>query len=509
MGQQWGPARECARQPRRQRGPNQRPRSAELFPPVHPRRRAAATRGRAPAREGAGARPRAQGHRTAAHHARSRARRRRRRTGADAAAAGRARALSGRAAPHPPRTARGAPRPRCRNRPAGQRAQGGKHRAGSGAARDRRDPAGMAAPPAVRDRTSRRSRERDAGGNPGMTQRGRWTLALLTAVLIGAAIYVSTPRRTDRPAGIGWRVAERAGYPADASRVRTLLLGLAQARTIEEKTTLPANYPSLGVEDLATPGATGTGVELAGPAEPVSLIVGKSPGARASYIRRKGEAASWQIGTALTVERDPAKWLATELLDIGADRIQSAEFTMDGKRRWTVAKTSRADQSFKVTGKPAGGSGADAESSAGRVATALGGLRLVDVRPAEGVAKDKPAATATYRTFDGLVLVIDGYAEGDKRFVRVKPSADETAARRFFVAAVAPAGKDDAADSTPPKPPAAEASGAKSAPAKSPESVVAQTREEATRLETRLAGWWFEIPAWSYDAVFPGKPVPR
>jgi len=378
-----------------------------------------------------------------------------------------------------------------------------------------------------------------------MTQRGRWTLALLTAVLIGAAIYVSTPRRTDRPAGIGgllypalgvsldevtsirilgpggttavtleraengWRVAERAGYPADASRVRALLLGLAQARTIEEKTTLPANYPSLGVEDLATPGATGTGVELAGPAEPVSLIVGKSPGARASYIRRKGEAASWQIGTALTVERDPAKWLATELLDIGADRIQSAEFTMDGKRRWTVAKTSRADQSFKVTGKPAGGSGADAESSAGRVATALGGLRLVDVRPAEGMAKDKPAATATYRTFDGLVLAIDGYAEGDKRFVRVKPSADETAARRFFVAAVAPAGKDDAADSAPPKPPAAEASGPKSAPAKSPESVVAQTREEATRLETRLAGWWFEIPAWSYDAVFPGKPVPR
>ena len=199
-----------------------------------------------------------------------------------------------------------------------------------------------------------------------MTQRGRWTLALLSAVLIGAAIYVSTARRTNRPAGVGellypaleasldevtsirirgpgektavtleraesgWRVAERAGYPADASRVRTLLLGLAQARTIEEKTTLPANYPSLGVEDLATPDATGTGVELGGPVKPVSLIVGKSPGTRSTYVRRKGEAASWQIGTALTVERDPAKWLATELLDIGADRIQSAEFTTDG-----------------------------------------------------------------------------------------------------------------------------------------------------------------------------------
>jgi Domain of unknown function (DUF4340) len=378
-----------------------------------------------------------------------------------------------------------------------------------------------------------------------MTQRGRWTLALLTAVLIGAAIYVSTARHTDRAAGVGeplypaleasldevtsirirgpgeatavtleraesgWRVAERAGYPADASRVRTLLLGLAQARTIEEKTTLPANYPSLGVEDLATPGATGTGVELGGPAEPVSLIVGKSPGARSSYIRRKGEAASWQIGTALTVERDPAKWLATELLDIGADRIQSAEFTTDGKHRWTAAKVSRADQSFKITGKSASDSASNPGSSNDRVATALAGLRLVDVRPAKDAAKDRPAATATYRTFDGLVLAIDGYAEGDKRYVRVKPSVDETAARRFFVAAAASAGKDGAADSAPPKPPAAEASGAKSAPTTSPESVVAQTREEATKLETRLTGWWFEIPDWSYDAVFPGKSVSR
>ena len=70
----------------------------------------------------------------------------------------------------------------------------------------------------------------------------------------------------------------------------------------------------------------------------------------------------------------------------------------------------------------------------------------MDVRPAKDAAKDKPAATATYRTFDGLVLAIEGYAEGDKRYVRVKPSVDETAARRFFVAAAAPAGKDGAAD---------------------------------------------------------------
>ncbi|HLB84595.1 MAG TPA: hypothetical protein VJK00_07680, partial [Steroidobacteraceae bacterium] len=123
--------------------------------------------------------------------------------------------------------------------------------------------------------------------------------------------------------------------------------------------------------------------------------------------------------------------------------------------------------------------------------------------------QDKPAATATYRTFDGLVLAIEGYAEGDKRFVRVRPSVDESAARRFFAAAAAPAYKDGAADAAPSKPPAHEASGEKSTPAAGPESVVAQTREESTKLETRLSGWSFEIPDWSYDAVFPGKSASR
>lgn len=348
-----------------------------------------------------------------------------------------------------------------------------------------------------------------------MKHRGRWMLVALAAALIAAAIYVSTARRTERAAGAGellypaleatlddvtavrikgpgdatvvtleraatgWTVAERAGYPADSSHVRTLLLGLAQARTVEEKTSLPANYPSLGVEDLATAGATGTGVDLEGLTKPVSLIVGKSPNGRSSYVRRKGEAPSWQIGVALSIERDPAKWLATELVDIGAERIQSAELMVDGKRSWKATKANRADLDFTVTGKPASAP----DSSGDRVATALAGLRLVDVRPAVDPAKDKPAATATYRTFDGLVLAIDGFSEGNKRYVRLRPSVDETAPQRFVIAPAAPSEKP--AETT------------------TPETVLARTRAEATKLETRLKGWSFEIPNSRYDTIFP------
>jgi len=372
-----------------------------------------------------------------------------------------------------------------------------------------------------------------------MRHGGRWLLALAAVLLVAAAIYVSNERRAERPAGVGellypslesqlddikaivirgqgaaplvtvrrgqagWEVAERSGFPADPGRVRTLLLGMAQARRLEEKSSLPANYPSLGVEDLSTAGATGTDVELEGLAAPMSLIVGKSPDGRSSFVRRNGEAVSWQVGTALTIERDPAKWLATDLLDIGADRIQSAEVTLAGKRPWSAAKASRADLSFTVTGKPSQSS--DAGGGADRIATGLAGLRLSDVRRAADTA-DKPAATATYRTFDGLVLAIEGYTEGDKRYVRVRPSVDEAAAQRFFAPPVADKGS---AGPTAEKTPAAGAAADKTtsaadqpAAATTPETVLAQTRAEAAKLEARLSGWMFEIPGWSYDAIF-------
>ena len=385
-----------------------------------------------------------------------------------------------------------------------------------------------------------------------MTRRGLGTLALLAAVLVGVAVYVSSTRRTGHATGVGellypgleasldevksirilgadgtavvnltrgssgWQVAERSGYAADASRVRTILLGLAQARQVEEKTSLAANYSSLGVEDLAGGGATGAGVELEGQAQPVSLIVGKSPGARSAYVRRKGETASWQVSPAITVERDPSKWLATELVEVGADRIQSAEFVSPGKRPWSAAKASRADLGFAVTGKPAGGS--SDSGNVDRIASSLAGLRLTDVRRASDVAELKPAVTATYRTFDGLVLAVEGYTEGEKRFVRIQPSLDEAAARRFFVATAPPAAKEPAAESaaattaadalakSADAAPRVESAGPPAdptAPASTPDAVIAQARDEAAKLETRLAGWMFEIPSWSYDSIFP------
>ncbi len=47
-----------------------------------------------------------------------------------------------------------------------------------------------------------------------------------------------------------WIVVER-GYPADTGRIRETLLALAEARIVEEKTSTPALYDRLAVQDIA------------------------------------------------------------------------------------------------------------------------------------------------------------------------------------------------------------------------------------------------------------------
>lgn len=96
--------------------------------------------------------------------------------------------------------------------------------------------------------------------------------------------------------GESWTVSERDNYPADESKVRKLLVEIADAKVYEQKTSNPAEYPKLGVEDTTGKGATSLRIELAGTPKPVNLIVGKQGvGARSNYVRRAGEPNSWLV----------------------------------------------------------------------------------------------------------------------------------------------------------------------------------------------------------------------
>ena len=290
-----------------------------------------------------------------------------------------------------------------------------------------------------------------------------------------------------------WVVTERSGFPANTAKVNKLLIALGDAKPVEEKTSNPESYAALGVEDVNAAAATGTRIEVQGTQPPVNLIVGKSAGARGAYVRRAGEAASWLIDQNIDVSSTPGEWLRTSIVDVTADRVQSAIVTTAGAKPYTVEKTARADEDFKTTAVPKGKE-ADQYALNG-FATALSGLNLSDVRPAKDFESEKPAGHVTFRTFDGLVADLEGWEKDGKHFVAVNTSYDAELAQRFHVET------KPAADSKVPENAADEKKSeqAATAPAKSATDNVAQT---AKTTNDQLKGWVFEIPDYKYEAIF-------
>jgi hypothetical protein len=291
-------------------------------------------------------------------------------------------------------------------------------------------------------------------------------------------------------------VTERASHPADSSKVRKLLIDLADLKIVEQKTDNAANYAVLGVEDVKAPAATGVRVELAGLAEPTALIVGKSAGTRSSYARLAQSAQSLAVSPALTLDTDPKNWLDRSLLDIPADRVQQVRVTEANGRSYVARRESHEQTDFTVPDLPKGKT-LSSPTIANSAASALGGFTFDDVRRAvPASASPKGTARAEFRLFDGTIIEITGRKEGERHWIHLQPRYDEKQQQRFAVAAPPPAA---AAQDAKPEPAApAPPSPAPAAPERKPDEV----RAEADNWAARFAGWDYEIPGYKYESLF-------
>lgn len=312
----------------------------------------------------------------------------------------------------------------------------------------------------------------------------------------------------------GWTVTERDSFPADEAKLRKLIANLADAKLVEEKTSNPQSYAALGVEDIDNPAAGGVQIEIDGLKQPVKLIVGKqASGAQSHYVRRAGEPKSWLINKSVDTSSSADQWLRKNIIDVSADRVQSAQVSVGTAKPYSALKKSRADADFTVEGLPKGKALSSA-AAADNFATALAGLTLSDVKAASAVT-DPPGARATIKTFDGLVVEATGWRQDDKHYIALKTSYDAALADKFKVA-TADTKKDAAgpeadkkADTEKQAGAAADGEGAPPAAADKAEEpgkpATRNVEEEAGKTNAQLAGWVYEIPSYKYDAIF--KPV--
>jgi hypothetical protein len=273
------------------------------------------------------------------------------------------------------------------------------------------------------------------------------------SVLKGSA----TPSVTVHKQGEQWTVAERANYPADVPKLRRLLLSLSDAKIREEKTSDPAKYSIIGVEDPTKPGATGAQIELIAKAGKQDLIVGK-PVDQGNFVRRVGEKSSYIVEPGISFEAEPRYWIDTHLLDLSADKIQSIQFKPETGPAYTLRRvsetaaaptapaaatstaatpTAATSSKFVLEGVPSGRQAADSNTLSPSPA-AFTNLDNDDVAPIADVDFSKPS-TLTLALSDGSIITLIGVSVGEKRWIQVAAPKDaslsaKTSGRAFEIA---------------------------------------------------------------------------
>jgi hypothetical protein len=246
----------------------------------------------------------------------------------------------------------------------------------------------------------------------------------------------AAPAVTLRKSGDHWSVAQRADYPADVAKLRRLLISLGDAKVVEEKTSDPANYSIIGVEDPAKTGASGSEISVVARDGTHSVIVGKPVG-EGTFVRRAAETKSYEVEPAISVDAEPHSWIATQLIDVPSSSIESVELKPASGPGYVLHRLKPKEDDFALDKVPAGRKALDAKALGPSVST-LSGLTAEDVADAKDIDFGQPTQ-AIFTLADGNVITLNGTAAGDKRWIEVQSSKDaalsqKTANRAFELA---------------------------------------------------------------------------
>lgn|GEM_PF-1395345 len=254
----------------------------------------------------------------------------------------------------------------------------------------------------------------------------------VTAVRVragGGKLVARVERRGDH-----WVVASRYDYPADETQLRGTLIGLADARRVEPKTSHADAWARLGVNEIEDAGAQGVELSLEGTDPPVRVIIGKpSTGDVAgTYVRASGDDRAWLVSSDIERQDRVADWLDSRLVDIPVKRVQQVRIDPADGGPVLVRHKSPAEIRFQLANMPDGRQPLS-KSIARSLARVVADLTLDDVLPATDMPKLPRLAVSRYRTFDGLVIELEAFGtrSGDKapRWVRLTASATADASQ--------------------------------------------------------------------------------
>jgi hypothetical protein len=254
-----------------------------------------------------------------------------------------------------------------------------------------------------------------------------------------------------------WGVADRGGYKVQETKLRGLLTALTELRLAEPRTSDPAEFSRLGVEDPTkeTEGTANLLRVLDENGKPlVSVIVGhrrmrtRGNVPEQVFVRFPDQNRTWLAEGSLQADADPQIWLDRDIINISHTLISKVVATKNGE----TIELARDGDKLKMT-QPAEYPKLE-DYKLDDVARALESLTFQDVKPASRPIGDE-IGHAVFSTSDGLDITATLH------------HLDKDSWTTFAVSA---------AD---------------------------RNKPEAERLNAKLSGWAFETGLWKDKALDP------
>jgi len=254
-----------------------------------------------------------------------------------------------------------------------------------------------------------------------------------------------------------WVVATKHGYPAKTEQVKKTLVVTAGLKALEPKTAQPELYPRLDLGDPMAEDATSVllTVEDEDGGTMAEIIVGKrhytyaAVGPQMVYVREPDGERAWLAEGDLEVEADPEAWLDTRILDVTRARLH--DIVLEGPQGVAlhIRRPAPDAEDWEVVDLPEDRA-LTGQSRLRSIASTLLGFDLEDVAPAEGKAEvlDDVFRTATFRTFDGLVVTVILAGDAESPWATVRADYD-AALRAEWQQAIAEADADKPEDEDP------------------------------------------------------------
>jgi Domain of unknown function (DUF4340) len=293
----------------------------------------------------------------------------------------------------------------------------------------------------------------------------------------------------------GWVATNKDDYAADLGKLRQGLRTLAEAHILEKKTADPDLYTHLGVEDVSGKKAAGVAVAMAAGDKPLpTIILGNAEGSKFRYARRAGEMRSYLIDRNPDFPRTVGQWLDAEIIDVRGDRVEQVTITQPDGQIVRVSKAMKGATNYDVADVPKGRE-LLYPGVANVIGNALRELKLEDVEPAAASPPAMPVVVE-FRTFDGLVVRVQGEKRGDAAWIGLMASVD---AEKAAAAAAAATPTNAAAPATPAKE-------GDTAPADEPKPATPATpppdpAAEAARINAKVGPWRYKIATFQYDQM--------